>query len=221
LNSFLLRLSYRISLIFLLSISIALSSGGFDHGTSTGKNKIQIDLTWNPFNYFKYGQSYIVLGFGITDNLDIHSYFSDHGQYHKGVNSYYYGLYYQFLETKYLDLSTAIGKRKMDDLNYYHIFFPQFFYNIKIKKGYTVGGCIVNVKKENNQLTKISNNDWMAFDIAIFIPLTKYFERYTFIEELKFGIGAFTTGLNNNRNIHGPIPTYSIDIKLKKLQFSK
>ena len=42
-------------------------SGAFDHGTSTGKGKIQIDLTWNPFNYFKNGQSYIMMGYGILE----------------------------------------------------------------------------------------------------------------------------------------------------------
>ena len=92
-NKKLLRLSFLLILYFSSSTILTHASGAYDNGTATGKGRIGLDLTWNPFNYFKYGQSYIVLGFGITDNLDIHAYFSDHGQYHKGVNSYYYGLY--------------------------------------------------------------------------------------------------------------------------------
>ena len=58
------------------------------------KNKIQIDLTWNPFNYFEYGQSYVVFGYGITNKIDLHSYYADHSNYNSGVDSYYYGLFY-------------------------------------------------------------------------------------------------------------------------------
>ena len=57
--------------LFILFICILSGSGGFDNGTSTGKGKIQLDLTWNPFNYFKDGQSYIVFNYGISDKLDI------------------------------------------------------------------------------------------------------------------------------------------------------
>ena len=87
-------------MIFLLPILILylfvyplFSSGAYDHGTSTGKGKLQIDLTWNPFNYFKNGQSYVVLGYGLTNKLDLHGYYSDHGNYNNGVNSYYYGIF--------------------------------------------------------------------------------------------------------------------------------
>ena len=45
------------------------ASGAYDHGTSTGKGKFEIDITWNPMNYFKHGQSYLVFGYGITNKL--------------------------------------------------------------------------------------------------------------------------------------------------------
>ena len=102
---------FLLIIILYLSVPLLYASGGYDHGTSTGKGKLQIDLTWNPFNYFENGQSYIVVGYGITKRLDIHGYFCDHSNYHNGVNSYYYGLFYQFLDSKYLDLATALGKR--------------------------------------------------------------------------------------------------------------
>ena len=56
--------------------SILFGSGGYDHGTSAGKGNLDISLTWNPFGYFEQGQSYMVLGYGITNRLDLHGYFS-------------------------------------------------------------------------------------------------------------------------------------------------
>ncbi|SVD66626.1 uncharacterized protein METZ01_LOCUS419480, partial [marine metagenome] len=58
------------------SATILSASGGYDNGTATGKGKVGLDLTWNPFNYFPEGQSYIVLSYGFTDKFDFHSYFS-------------------------------------------------------------------------------------------------------------------------------------------------
>ena len=79
----------QLSIIFLvLFIGAVWASGGYDHGTATGKGKLQIDLSWNPFNYFEYGQSYLVFGYGITIRIDINGYYSDHGNFHKGVDSY-------------------------------------------------------------------------------------------------------------------------------------
>ena len=80
--------------IFLFIINIpfsnsTLASGAFDHGTSTGKGKLQLDLTLNPFNYFKYGQNYIVANYGITDKFDLHSYYANHPNFLDGTNSYY------------------------------------------------------------------------------------------------------------------------------------
>ena len=190
------------------------SSGAYDHGTSTGKGKLQIDLTWNPFNYFKNGQSYVVLGYGLTNKLDLHGYYSNHGNYNNGVNSHYYGIFYQIHDSKHLDLSTAIGKRKMADLDYNHIFFPQILYNIKLNKEYTIGGSMVNVVSERYSIFRKTKSSWLTFDIALFIPITKYISKIKRIDEMKIGIGFFNNGLNKKNEASLFFPTYSVDIKL-------
>ena len=207
--------------ILILFVGLLWGSGGYDHGTSTGKGKLQLDLTWNPFNYFENGQSYIVIGYGITKRLDIHGYYCDHGNYHNGVDSYYYGLFYQFLDSKYLDLATAFGKRKMMNLEYGHFFFPQILYNVKLYNGYSLGGSFVNIKKDTEPLIKKTKTDWFAIDIAFFIPLTKYFKKSRTIEELKIGIGTFRTGFNKHLMTSPFMPTYSVDIKFKPFYSSK
>ena len=77
-----------ISLNFLFLNNNLLASGGFDNGTPTGKGKLGLDITINPFNYFKQGQSYIVLSYGITNKIDIHSYYSIPAD---GFDNYYLG----------------------------------------------------------------------------------------------------------------------------------
>ena len=207
----------RFSIVILILFAHLLcASGGYDHGTSTGKGKLQIDLTWNPFNYFENGQSYMVFGYGITNKIDLHGYYADHGNYNDGVDSYYYGIFFQFLDSKYLDLATAIGKRKMMHLDYSHIFFPQVLYNIKLGKGYTIGGSLVTVRNDIKTPVNNKKNEWLTFDIALFIPLTKYIPEKTIIEEIKLGIGTFTYGLYQENNSTLYAPTYSIDIKLNK-----
>ena len=207
----------RLSIIFLvLLVSMVWASGGYDHGTATGKGKLQLDLTWNPFNIFENGQSYVVFGYGITNRLDIHGYYCDHGNYNNGVDSYYYGLFYQFVDSKYIDFATAIGKRKMMDLDYSHVFFPQILFNIKLGKGYTIGGSLVNVRTFNESLFAKKENKWRTFDIALFIPLTKYIPKIKIIEEIKVGIGSFNNKLNKENNSMLYLPTYSIDIKFNK-----
>ena len=42
-----------IILVFVLAIPL-FGSGGYDHGTSTGKGQLEIDFTWNPFNIIEY-----------------------------------------------------------------------------------------------------------------------------------------------------------------------
>ena len=214
-----LKFINHLFIVFLFFFIVQLSgSGAYDHGTSTGKSKIQIDLTWNPFNYFEYGQSYLVFGYGITNKIDIHGYYCDHGNFHEGVDSYYYGLFYQFLDSKYIDLATAIGRRKIFDLNYSHIFFPQVLFNLKLGKGYTIGGSLVNVKADRKSPLIITENKWLTFGIALFIPLTKYVSEIKLIDEIKFGIGIFSNRLNKKVDSPYYLPTYSIDIKLNKLK---
>ena len=130
--------------VLFLSIAGSLfASGGYDHGTSTGKGKFEVDLTWNPFNIFRFGQSYAVLGYGITKNLDVHGYYSFHPE---DFETYYYGLFYQFLDVKYLDLATAVGLRTNLKTGIRNLFFPQLLYNVKLGKCYTVGGSIVSIQ---------------------------------------------------------------------------
>ena len=199
-----------------LIVCMMWASGGYDHGTSTGKGKIQMDLTWNPCNYFKNGQSYVVFGYGITNKIDLHGYYADHGNYHNGVDSYYYGIFYQFLDSKYLDLATALGKRKMMDLEYGHFFFPQFLYNVKLYNDFSIGGSFVYVKKDTKALLQKTKTAWYTIDIAFFIPLTKYFKRSKTIEEVKIGIGTFQTALDSDLKSTSNMPTYSVDIKFKR-----
>ena len=192
------------------------ASGAYDHGTSTGKGKFEIDITWNPMNYFKHGQSYLVFGYGITNKLDLHGYYCDHDNYNNGVKSYYYGIYYQFLDTDYLDLATAIGSRKMMNLKYSHLFFPQLLYNFKLIKNFSLGGSIINITTHTKPLSNYNN--WGAIDITFFIPLTNYFSKKGKIDEIKLGLGLFKTGIGlNNKKSNKFLPTYSIDIKFKSI----
>jgi len=191
-------------------------SGAFDHGTSTGKGKFEIDITLNPMNYFKHGQSYLVFGYGITNRLDIHAYYCDHDNYNNGVKSYYYGIFYQFFNTAYLDLATAIGSRKMMDLKYPNLFFPQLLYNFKLYNNYSLGGSIVNITTPTKPLS--NSNNWGAIDITFFIPLTKYISKKGRIEEIKLGIGLFKTGIGlDTIESKRFLPVYSIDIKFKSI----
>ena len=103
----------------------------------------------------------------------------------------------------------------MSDLNYSHMFFPQLLYNFKFYNEYTLGGSIVAVKKEYNNLFKKNENNWYTIDIALFIPLTKFLTSYKRVEELKIGIGVFITDIDSNASKPSYLPTYSIDTKFK------
>ena len=115
-------ISLLVSSIIYLSTCIY-ASGGYDNGTSIGKGNLGFDLTINPFNYWEKGQSYVVISYGIINNIDIHGYYS------MPVNrsdNYYLGIFYQFYNTNNLDLATAIGIRKYLLKTNVHVFFPQF-----------------------------------------------------------------------------------------------
>ena len=188
-------------LLLFLNISIMLGSGGFDHGTTVGENKLQIDFTLNPFDMIDFGQTYIVVSYGIKKNFDLHGYFS-HAP--KNIKQYYFGCMNRFMNKKYLDLSTAIGFRHFDTR--IDIFFPQILYTFKVNK-FNVGGSIVNVAVLKN-LKKIG----ITYDIAIFIPMEQIRKKVLFAEKIELGMGFF-------RNVGGYIyPTYSIDLKFKKFK---
>ena len=132
--------------ILILFVGLLWASGGYDHGTSTGKGKLQLDLTWNPFNYFKQGQSYAIFGYGLTNRLDIHGYYS---YIHRGKDNYYGGFSYQFYKSKRLDLSTAIGIRKYVNETKTHLFLPQLLYTIYLSERLSVGGSFVDIRDQN------------------------------------------------------------------------
>ena len=130
-----------IIITYLLTSSWVWGSGGYDNGTATGKGKFQLDLTWNPFNQFDYGQTYAVMGYGLTNRLDIHGYIS----YHTGnYQTWYAGIFYQFWDTKLLDVATAIGIRRRSDQDWTHMFAPQLLYTLYLTEKIFVGGFFLN-----------------------------------------------------------------------------
>ena len=199
-----------LSLIIVLcvsSLSLLRASGGYDHGTATGKGLMELDFTWNPFNIIEQGQSYVVLGYGLTDRLDIHGYYSIHTE---GFHTYYAGLFYQFLKSKKLDLATAVGTRTNGENKNNDLFFPQLLYTIKLKDGYSVGGSFVNVMGDVNQAVESMS---LAMDVALFIPLNRYLSLPDTVRDLKLGVGLFNPVTNSAVDPGKFIPTYSIDIK--------
>ncbi len=198
-------------LIILISI-VPIFSSGDKHGTSTGKGNLEFDFTWNPFNLIKSGESVFFINYGLTNRLDFHAYLTNH--IHNREN-YYFGLSYQFADTKYLDLATAIGyrqnltnwKRNRGD----QLFFPQLSYTIKFYKDFAVGGAFLNMLQQNN------NNKFeyirTAFDIALHVPISRIVKLPKYMPEMKLALGL------HNRNIFDPdrsfLPTYSVDVTFK------
>jgi len=190
----------RLKLItIILSISIIFGSGGYDHGTAAGKGKWDISFTWNPFNYFDQGQSYVVLGYGITNRLDIHGYYS---YTHKANDNYYGGFSYQFFKSKRLDLSTAIGIRKYVDKTATHLFFPQLLYTIHLSKRLGVGGSFVDIRYQN-----LNTSKGVAQDVFLMVNI---------YENRKYKIDITAGGFNPvlwQPKSGDWYPTYSLDIK--------
>ena len=202
----------RFSISFLLLfVHLLMASGGYDHGTSNGKGNIQVDLTWNPMDMIKYGQTYAVMSYGITDRLDIHGFLSHHPS---GFETWYMGGFYQFLERKRLDLATAIGIRRRFDENWTHLFFPQLLYTIYFSDNKYLGGSLVNLKEVNGW--KMEKNIGVAVDIAIFFKLPY---KSKLINSIAVAFGGF------HPVTYGPpsyfLPTYSIDIKFNRFYNSK
>ncbi len=196
---------------YLIILSLAVvplfPSGGYDHGTSTGKGLLELDFTWNPFNMFEQGQSYVVFGYGITDRMDVHGYYSIHPE---DFFTYYAGLFFQFLKSEKFDLATAAGIRINGENNNSDFFFPQLLYTIKLKDGYSVGGSFVNIMDDLNQSVELIS---LTIDIAFFIPLKRYLPFPESVKDLKLGIGLFNPVTNSVVDPGQFIPTYSIDIK--------
>ena len=194
-------------IILSLAVVPLYPSGGYDHGTSTGKGLLELDFTWNPFNMLEQGQSYVVLGYGLTNRFDIHGYYSIHTE---GFHTYYAGLFYQFLRSEKIDLATAAGMRINRENKNCNLFLPQLLYTIKLKKEYSVGGSFVNIMDDENQSVESMS---LAMDIALFIPLSRYLSLPDSIKDLKLGLGLFNPVTNSAVDPGKFIPTYSIDIK--------
>ncbi|MEE9573577.1 MAG: hypothetical protein V3W20_11050, partial [Candidatus Neomarinimicrobiota bacterium] len=156
----------NIILIILISIFPVFASGGYDHGTSTGKGLLELDFTWNPFNLIESSPSVIAFGYGLTNHFDIHGRYSYQTD---GEDKYYYGLFYQFADTKYLDLATAIGIRQYTGSGVKDLFLPQLLYNVKFYKDLTIGGALVDKRRiADNKL----QSHRTAFNIALYYPLS-------------------------------------------------
>jgi len=196
---------YTVVVCYLFT-AVATASGGFDNGTATGKGKLGLDLTWNPMNYFPQGQSYIVIGYGIINRLDIHGYYSRPAN---GPDNYYYGIFYQFINKKYLHLASAIGIRQYKPKTVTHLFYPQLLYTINLYNGFRIGGSLVSIRN----VKETGNNLGTARDISLIIPLRKKFSQYKLIENVDFCIGAFRPVFGQQKEKWHP--TYSIDFLFK------
>jgi hypothetical protein len=192
--------------ILLLLLPICLTaSGGYDNGTATGKGQFQIDLTWNPFDWIDFGQTYIVMSYGLTHRLDVHGYFSHHTG---GYQTWYGGIFYQFLKTKKLDLATAVGIRRRFDQNWTHIFAPQLLYTLRGSDRISVGGSWVKIKGE--KIKDKPENIGTAVDVGVFYKLKYESNR---IESVSIGVGGFHPATWKPETYF--IPTYSVDIKFR------
>ena len=188
------------SILFLLPIFL-FASGGYDHGTSAGKGNLDLSLTWNPFNYFKQGQTYAIIGYGLTDRIDIHAYYSI--THNRGGN-YYGGLSYQFLDTRFLDLSTAVGIRSYTQNKVQHLFIPQLLYSLNLSNRISIGGSFVDIRSK-----KLNIKEGTSIDVFLIMNIYEN-KKY----ELAITAGAINPALWEPKKGDW-YPTYSLDIKFK------
>ena len=202
----------KLPLFFLLFLNCAcFASGGYDNGTPAGKGNLDLEMTFNPGNYFGYGQSYIVWGYGLTKRIDFHGYVSHPAS---GVNQIYSGFLYNFMSNKYVDLSTAIGLRYRQKS--IESFLPQLLYTVKLPKDFDVIGSFVSVyydrtaakfkKAISYNIAHDKYKGGVTCDIALRAKLP-FKKMPAFVRGIKFAIGAFR-GVS-----HKWYPTYSIDFR--------
>ena len=190
--------------IFIVIISESVfASGAYDKGTATGKGRFELSLTINPLDLIPYGQNYGILSYGVSNKVDIVAYYSKHNN---GTRSQYIGGLFQFINSKKIDLATAIGIRNIDNQRW-DVFFPQLLYNYKLPYGFSIGGSIVKVVEKNNVIVDKGN----AIDISVYVPLKNIVKQNSRIKEAYFAIGTFkntkTSFLDDKPYIH-----YSLDI---------
>ena len=184
-------------IVSFLTTPLLMASGGYDNGTPAGAGNVDIDITWNPFDVFDKGQSYVVWGYGLTDKVDFHGYVTHEAS--SKTNHIYMGFMDNVFQNKCLDLSTAYGIRYRKDE--YHSYFPQLLYTFKLPSAYELAGSVVNVYNHSKE-----KNLGVSCDIALRVPL-RFSGLPKMIKETKFSIGAF-------KSASGSIyPTYSVDFK--------
>jgi hypothetical protein len=209
---FYINVSMKIKILLLLLPICLIASGGYDNGTATGKGQFQIDLTWNPFDRIDFGQTYMVMSYGLSHRFDIHGYISHHTG---GYQTWYGGVFYQFIKTQRVDLATAVGIRRRFNKNWTHLFAPQLLYTIHLNDRLNLGGSVVNIMKslsdkstrdKDKKLSKLG----VAVDVGVYYRL-KYKSQK--IESVSIGIGGFHPATWKPDTYF--LPTYSIDIKFR------
>jgi len=187
--------------------NLTAESGAFDKGSSAGKGNWELNLTLNPFNLISYGQNYAVISYGLSNSVDLVSYYSLHRD---GIQSIYFGGLYQFLDHSLIDLSVAVGSRKIySEKNSYDIFFPQLLYNYKLSKNTTLGGSLVNVIALSD---KKKTNKGYAIDFTIFKKIDGIKKISSKIIDVYFGLGVFKN-TKNDLGIDKLYLHYSVDIR--------
>ena len=156
------------------------ASGAYDKGSATGKGRFEISITINPLGIVPYGQNYSVLSYGINNKLDLVTYYSSH---QNGTKSQYLGAFYQFYDSKKLDLATALGIRHKNQ-GKLDIFAPQLLYNYHFSDDYSIGGSVVGVI-ENETF----NNEGTAIDITLYKKINFLINNK--IKDAYLGIGVF------------------------------
>ena len=196
-----MKIKLKVFLLLVFIYSNLFGTGAYDQGRSAGKGNLDISITWNPFYYFDQGQSYVVLGYGLNDKVDIHGYYS---HLKDNNDNYYGGILYQFYKTERLDISTAFGIRKYTKKKTTHFFIPQLLYTIKLSEKINFGGNFVDIRNKNLKLS-----EGVATDL---------FFSYKFYEsekhEINLSVGAFKPVLWKPEYGNW-YPTYSLDIKIK------
>tara|TARA_Y100000590_G_C15590212_1_gene965751 strand:- start:170 stop:727 length:558 start_codon:yes stop_codon:yes gene_type:complete len=160
----------------------AFSSGAYDKGTATGKGRFEISITINPFGIVPYGQNYAILSYGINNKIDLVTYYSSH---ENGTESQYLGGFFQFYDSKKLDLATALGIRHKNQ-GKLDIFAPQLLYNYHLSNDYSIGGSIVGVI-ENETF----NNKGTAVDITLYKKINSLKKLNNKIKDGYIGFGIF------------------------------
>jgi len=163
----------------LLLVEQVFASGAYDKGTATGKGRFELSITINPLGIVPYGQNYAVLSYGINNKIDLVTYYSSH---QNGTESQYLGAFYQFYDSKRLDLATAFGIRNKNQ-GKLDIFAPQVLYNYHFSNDYSIGGSVVGVIEN-----KSYKNKGTAVDITLYKKMNSLINNKIKDAYISFGV---------------------------------